>query len=67
MSLTHPPTIRNPGEGRRIGVVGDIYRFLATVAPECRQRPLIDEGIVAAEQELHEVEESQVAVADNAR
>ncbi len=32
MSLTHPPTIRNPGEGRRIGVVGDIYRFLATGA-----------------------------------
>lgn len=30
MNMTHPPTIRKPGEGRTIGVVGDIYRFLAT-------------------------------------
>lgn len=24
------PTVRHPGEGRTIGVVGDVYRFLAT-------------------------------------
>lgn len=30
MSMTHEPTIRHPGEGRTIGVVGDVYRFLAT-------------------------------------
>lgn len=24
------PTIRKPGEGRTIGIVGDVYRFLAT-------------------------------------
>jgi quercetin dioxygenase-like cupin family protein len=24
------PTIRNPGEGRTVAVVGDVYRFLAT-------------------------------------
>lgn len=30
MTMTHQPTIRQPGEGRTIGVVGDIYRFLAT-------------------------------------
>lgn len=29
-SMHHPATIRNPNEGRRIGVVGDLYRFLAT-------------------------------------
>jgi len=29
MSMTHPPTIRRPGEGKVIGVVGDLYRFLA--------------------------------------
>ncbi|MBB02228.1 MAG: cupin [Planctomyces sp.] len=28
--MEHPATVRNPGEGRRIGVVGDVYRFLAT-------------------------------------
>ena len=28
--MTHPPTIRRPGAGFRIGVVGDVYRFLAT-------------------------------------
>lgn len=28
--MTHPPTIRKPSEGRRIGIVGDVYRFLAT-------------------------------------
>ncbi len=28
--MTHPATIRKPGEGRRIGIVGDVYRFLAT-------------------------------------
>lgn len=28
--MNHPATIRKPGEGRRIGIVGDLYRFLAT-------------------------------------
>lgn len=27
--MSHPPTIRTPIEGRTIGVVGDVYRFLA--------------------------------------
>lgn len=26
----HPATIRKASEGRRIGIVGDVYRFLAT-------------------------------------
>ena len=30
MSITHPPTLRKPSEGRLIAVVGDVYRFLAT-------------------------------------
>ena len=30
MNMTHEPTMRHPGEGRTIGVVGDVYRFLAT-------------------------------------
>jgi quercetin dioxygenase-like cupin family protein len=30
MTMTHPPTIRKPNEGRRFGIVGDVYRFLAT-------------------------------------
>jgi quercetin dioxygenase-like cupin family protein len=30
MNMTHPPTLRQPTEGRTIAVVGDIYRFLAT-------------------------------------
>ncbi len=30
MTMTHPATIRKPGEGRRIAIVGDVYRFLAT-------------------------------------
>lgn len=28
--MTHQPTVRNIGEGRTVGVVGDVYRFLAT-------------------------------------
>jgi len=28
-TMHHPPTIRKPTEGRRIGIVGDLYRFLA--------------------------------------
>src|ERR1700683_83277 len=28
--MSHPPTVRTPGEGRTIAVVGDVYRFLAT-------------------------------------
>jgi quercetin dioxygenase-like cupin family protein len=30
MTMKHPSTIRKPNEGRRIGIVGDVYRFLAT-------------------------------------
>lgn len=30
MTMNHPATIRRPNEGRRVGVVGDTYRFLAT-------------------------------------
>ena len=30
MSIAHNPTVRHPGEGCTIGVVGDVYRFLAT-------------------------------------
>ena len=29
MVMTHPPTVRKPGQGRRIGILGDVYRFLA--------------------------------------
>lgn len=28
--MTQQPTLRTPGEGRTIAVVGDVYRFLAT-------------------------------------
>ena len=28
--MKHPAIIREPSEGRRIGIVGDVYRFLAT-------------------------------------
>src|SRR5262245_20529694 len=28
--MTHPPTLRKPREGPTLGVVGDVYRFLAT-------------------------------------
>ena len=27
--MTHQPTLRKPGEGRTVAVVGDVYRFLA--------------------------------------
>jgi quercetin dioxygenase-like cupin family protein len=30
MNMTHQPTLRGPNEGRRIAVVGDVYRFLVT-------------------------------------
>jgi quercetin dioxygenase-like cupin family protein len=30
MTMTHLPVLRQPGDGRTIGVVGDVYRFLAT-------------------------------------
>jgi quercetin dioxygenase-like cupin family protein len=30
MPVTHRPTLRKPGEGRTVAVVGDVYRFLAT-------------------------------------
>jgi quercetin dioxygenase-like cupin family protein len=29
MTMPHPPTIRPPAAGRRIAVVGEVYRFLA--------------------------------------
>lgn len=28
--MTHPPTIRQPDEGKTVAVVGDVYRFLTT-------------------------------------
>lgn len=28
--MNHLATVRKPNEGRRIGIVGDLYRFLAT-------------------------------------
>src|SRR5580700_5421027 len=28
--MTHPALVKQPAEGRTIGVVGDVYRFLAT-------------------------------------
>jgi len=28
--MTHPPTLREPDEGKAVAVVGDVYRFLAT-------------------------------------
>lgn len=28
--MKHPATVRKTGEGRKIGIVGDLYRFLAT-------------------------------------
>ena len=28
--MKHPPIIRKPTEGRKVGIVGDLYRFLAT-------------------------------------
>lgn len=30
MTMKHSATVRKPGEGLRIGIVGDIYRFLVT-------------------------------------
>lgn len=30
MAAPHQPTLRKPGQGRTIAVVGDVYRFLAT-------------------------------------
>jgi quercetin dioxygenase-like cupin family protein len=30
MTINHPAIIRKPDEGRRIGIVGDVCRFLAT-------------------------------------
>src|SRR3954471_6155991 len=30
MTRAYQPTLRQPGEGRTIAVVGDVYRFLAT-------------------------------------
>jgi hypothetical protein len=30
MKMTHQPIVRKTHEGRTIGVVGDVYRFLAT-------------------------------------
>lgn len=30
MTTPRPATIRKPNEGKRIGIVGDVYRFLAT-------------------------------------
>src|SRR5262245_55553600 len=30
--MSHQPTLRPPGQGRTVAVVGDVYRFLATGA-----------------------------------
>ena len=30
IQMTHPPLLRQPGEGKAVAVVGDVYRFLAT-------------------------------------
>jgi quercetin dioxygenase-like cupin family protein len=30
MAMNHPATIRKSNEGRRVAIVGDVYRFLAT-------------------------------------
>ena len=31
MSVPEPVIVKGPNEGKRIGIVGDIYRFLALV------------------------------------
>ena len=43
--MTHQPTLRKPGEGRTIAVVGDVYRFLAT-GEETNGRYAVWEAIV---------------------
>lgn len=43
--MTHQPTITKPGTGRTIGVVGDIYRFLA-VSEDTDGRYAVWEAIV---------------------
>jgi quercetin dioxygenase-like cupin family protein len=45
MSMQHPPTVRKPGEGRVIGVVGDVYRYLA-VGDETDGRYALWEALV---------------------
>lgn len=48
MTMKHPATVRKPNEGRRIGILGDVYRFLATGQeteanmPCGRRFPLLD-------------------------
>lgn len=44
--MNHPATIRTSAEGRTIGVVGDVYRFLAT-GEETDGRYALFEAIVA--------------------
>ena len=44
--MTHPPTVRGPGEGKTIAVVGDVYRFLAT-GDETDGRYAMFEAVVA--------------------
>lgn len=46
MSMTHPPTVRQPNEGRRVGIIGDVYRFLA-VGEETDGKYALFEAIVA--------------------
>jgi quercetin dioxygenase-like cupin family protein len=46
ITMTHPPTIRGPGEGKAIAVVGDVYRFLAT-GDETDGRYAMFEAVVA--------------------
>src|SRR5262247_2836786 len=45
VNMTHPVTIQRPSKGRTIGVVGDVYRFLAT-GSETNGRYALFEAIV---------------------
>ena len=45
VNMTHPVTVRTTSEGPTIGVVGDVYRFLATGA-ETDGRYALFEAIV---------------------
>src|SRR6185295_14543983 len=45
MNMTHQPTLTKPSEGRTIGIVGDIYRFLV-VGEDTDGRYALFEAIV---------------------
>ncbi len=46
MTMTHPPALKKPGDGRRIGVVGDVYRLMVS-GEETDGRYAMFEAIVA--------------------